>query len=204
MKFKVGCHKEIPLPIWSQIAHTLRLEGGYVNDIADSGGETNFGITHSVAVLFKTYFQNYIDIKGKVWNGSMKTMPKSFAADVYTYKYFYGPKFNLIEDENIQKELFDSGVNCGTVRPVKWLQEILNIFNNKGTHYPDMKVDGYIGKQTVNALTSYTNLRGEEGLIILYNALNTKQGAFYMDLATRREKDEKFVYGWFSNRIDFI
>jgi len=32
-------------------------------------------------------------------------------------------------------------------------------------------------------------------------ALNCLQGAFYVELAEKREKDERFVYGWLLNRV---
>lgn len=204
MNFKVGCHEEVLPFVWDQVSHVLSVEGGYVNDPSDSGGETKYGITLSTAKEFSSHWSKYTTDDNKSWCGSIITMPKDFAADVYTYKYFYKPKFNLVVDNKIAKELFDTGVNCGTLVPVKWLQELLNVFNNKGKYYPDMVVDGYLGNTTFKALSKFTSIRGAEGLTILYNALNCKQGSFYIDLATRREKDEKFVYGWFSNRVDFI
>ncbi len=33
-------------------------------------------------------------------------------------------------------------------------------------------------------------------------ALNALQGAFYVELAERRAKDEAFVYGWLLNRVE--
>jgi lysozyme family protein len=204
MSFKVGCHQEVSTFVWDVVSHVLSVEGGYINDVSDSGGETNYGITLAVSKEFSSYWNKYITKEGESWDGSMVTMPKGFAADIYTYKYFFKPKFNLIVDDKLAKELFDTGVNCGTLVPVKWLQELLNVFNNKESYYPDMVVDGYLGNTTFKALESFITVRGQKGLTVLYNALNCKQGAFYIDLATRREKDEKFVYGWFSNRVDFI
>ena len=46
------------------IDEIIRKEGGYVNDPADSGGETNWGITVSRA-------------RQSGYNGDMRTMPRS-------------------------------------------------------------------------------------------------------------------------------
>jgi len=37
--------------------------------------------------------------------------------------------------------------------------------------------------------------------LVLCRALNCLQGAYYIELAERREKDERFVYGWLKNRV---
>jgi len=84
------------------------------------------------------------------------------------------------------------------VRAGKFLQRALNVLNNTGSLYRDLKVDGAIGSATVSALRGYLDGRDEGTLV---KALNCLQGAFYITLAERREKDERFVYGWFKNRV---
>jgi lysozyme family protein len=72
------------------------------------------------------------------------------------------------------------------------------VLNNREGLYRDLKVDGIIGLATVSALTRYLEQRDESALV---KALNCLQGAFYIELAERREKDETFVYGWFKHRV---
>lgn len=195
----IGCYKESPQFVKDFIMTTVKHEGSYVDDPNDSGGKTNWGITYKTALKFKDSWNLYN------WDGDMKTMPMEFAKDVYAYDYFYIPRFNLVakESELIAQELFDTGVNTGTSRPSRWLQELLNVFNNNQSYYGDISEDGIIGKGTCSAFKSFLNKRGKKGEEVLYNALNIKQGAFYIDLATRRSKDEKFVWGWLVNRTDF-
>lgn len=192
-------YKESPDFVQCFIDATIRHEGGYVNDPNDSGGETNYGITKAVADKFKSSWIDY------AWNGNMVTMPLQFAQDVYAQEYFFSPRFNLVAEKShlIAQELFDTGVNTGTSRPSKWLQQLLNVFNNQQTFYKDITVDGKIGPRTCAALQSFLNRRGKEGERVMYNALNIMQGSFYIDLATRREKDQKFVWGWINSRVDF-
>jgi len=85
----------------------------------------------------------------------------------------------------------------------KYLQRSLNALNQRGTFYSDVPVDGDVGPVTIAALRTFLRLRGVPGTTVLLRALNALQGAFYIELAERREKDEDFVYGWLSNRINF-
>ena len=35
----------------------------------------------------------------------------------------------------------------------------------------------------------------------MFILLNCLQGAYYVDLAERREKDQRFMYGWLTHRV---
>lgn len=169
------------------IDEIIRVEGGYVNDPADSGGETNFGITEDVA-------------RANGYTGSMRDMPREVAFNIYAAKYWDKVKGDqLVElSELIAEEVVDTAVNMGTGRAGKFLQRALNVLNNRGQLYPDLVVDGGIGPATLSALGQYLGQRTE---IALLRALNCLQGAYYIELAERREKDEAFVYGWLKNRV---
>jgi lysozyme family protein len=95
----------------------------------------------------------------------------------------------------------DTGVNMGIGRASTFLQIALNAFNNQGAYYADIVEDGDIGSGTLKALSAYWDKRGIKGKEVLLEALNCQQGAFYLDLTRRRQKDEKYIYGWFSNRV---
>ncbi|KQU81624.1 MULTISPECIES: putative peptidoglycan-binding domain-containing protein [unclassified Rhizobacter] len=83
-----------------------------------------------------------------------------------------------------------------------FLQRALNVLNMEGTWYPDVQADGRIGPMTIAALREYMRRRGAGGQVVLLRALNALQGAFYVELAERRAKDEAFVYGWLLNRVE--
>jgi len=168
------------------IDEIIRVEGGYVNDPNDSGGETNFGITEAVA---RPYF-----------NGDMRDLPREIAVAIYTVQYWDKVRGDdlVALSEAVAEEVVDTGVNMGPKRAGTFLQRSLNVLNNRGQLYPDITVDGSIGPGTISALTSYLNVRDGVTLVKMLNCL---QGAFYVDLAERREKDEKFINGWFKNRV---
>lgn len=165
----------------------IRVEGGYVNDPNDSGGETNFGITFDTARAYG-------------YTGSMRNLPRETAFDIYAAKYWDIVRADDIVElsESIAAEVVDTAVNMGPKRAVTFLQRALNAFNDRGRWYPDIVIDGRIGPATINALAGYMQNRDEKTFVKVLNCL---QGAFYIELAERREKDERFINGWFRNRI---
>lgn len=169
----------------------IEVEGGYVNDPSDSGGETNYGITKQVAREYG-------------YNGAMIDLPRSLAFEIYENLYWDSMRLDDVEKiagSKIAEELADTAVNMGVGRASKFLQRSLNVLNNRGESYKDLRVDGVIGNKTLNALRSFIENREDEGKAVLFKMLNSLQGAFYITLAERREKDERFLYGWFKNRV---
>ena len=166
----------------------IDVEGGYVDNASDSGGETNFGITYDVA-------------RSNGYRGDMIHMPIIFAFKIYSEKYWDSVCGDLILElsESVTEEVVDTGVNMGTGRAAEFLQRSLNVLNSKQSLYNDLTVDKDIGPATINALKAYLSKRDEGVLVKMLNCL---QGSFYVELAERREKDEDFMYGWFKNRIE--
>jgi lysozyme family protein len=162
----------------------IAVEGGYVNDPSDSGGETNFGVTIAVA-------------RANGYEGPMRDMPESVAFDIYATQYWDTMKGDeLVElSEIVAAEVIDTAVNMGTARAGRFLQRALNVLS-KGE---SLTVDGQVGLVTIRALTSYLWRGRDEKTLV--KALDCLQGAFYIELAERREKDEKFVYGWLKHRV---
>ncbi|MGE8142316.1 glycoside hydrolase family 108 protein [Novosphingobium sp. NPDC080210] len=175
------------------LSDLLRVEGGYVNDPRDAGGETNFGITKATAVA-------------NGYTGSMRDLTKDQALEIYRKQYFYTPGFGLVADAGVPSvaaELFDTGVNMGPAVAAKFLQQSLNALNNQGKDYADITVDGKIGPGTINALKGLIKKRGlEDTETVLLKALNCLQGARYISLAESRPTNEAFLFGWLMNRVE--
>lgn len=170
--------------------HLVGLEGHYSNNPLDSGGETCWGVTVLTA-------------RACGYVGEMRDMPLPVAKAIYKTKYWSKVGGDGVANiyPRVAYELFDTAVNIGPAKAVQWLQEALNIFNNRGSFYPDQAVDGVAGAATFSALSEYQKRRGAEGEDVLLRYLNVEQGAFYNKLCKTREKDEAFVYGWYKNRI---
>lgn len=165
-------------------------EAGYVNHPADRGGPTNWGITEVVARAFG-------------YHGRMQDMPRSVARQIYTERYWLQPRFDLVNEHSapVAEELLDTGVNMGTGVAARFLQRALNVLNQEGRHYPDIAVDGAIGRMTIAALRAYLAQRGKNGHLVLLRALNAQQGVRYIEIAESRPSQEAFVHGWFLHRV---
>lgn len=172
------------------IGPVLAAEGGYSNNPADSGAETNYGVTVAVA-------------RANGYNGDMASMSVADAAAIYNLAYWRRPGYALVANASfpIAAELFDCGVNMGPSTASSFLQRCLNVFNHQGADYPDIATDGQIGPGTVAALVAYLAKRGAQGEQVLLKAIRCLRGAHYIAITEARQADESFVYGWLDNRI---
>lgn len=169
----------------------IQREGGYVNNPADRGGATKYGITEAVA-------------RQNGYKGNMKDLPLETAKAIYKKQYWTQPRFDQVNEINtaVAEELLDTGVNCGTGFAKPLLQRALNLLNNQGKGgWPDLAVDGVYGPATLSALKSYLAKRGKEGEITLLKVLNILQGNRYIEIAERNPSQEQFFYGWIANRV---
>lgn len=170
------------------------VEGGYVKDPSDSGGETNFGCTKALCDEYSTQLKQLFN-----WDGKMINLTKEMAFWLYTTHFWkrMGGDDLLAVHPLIADKMFDFAINSGVTTAVSALQTILNLNNNNGALYPDLaKIDGGYGALTSAALKAYVKARGKEGIERLLVALLAYQGDNFKDIAIRRSKDEKFYYGW--------
>ncbi len=134
------------------ITIVLRHEGGYVNNPADPGGETKYGIS-------KRQYPS-LDIK----NLSVKEAEKIYFED-YWMKY----GFEAIPYDGLAAKVFDIGVNVGPQRAIRFMQEgAIELGAQIG-------IDGRIGPQTIAAVSMFD----EESLIERFKE-NAK--SYYLNL----------------------
>lgn len=172
-----------------QNIHPDDKNGGYTNDPDDPGGETNWGWTESTLkahgidthprdLTFKQAFDAYRTI---FW-------VRSGAEAVYNFQPW------------LARTIFNYGVHAGYSKAARHLQTLLNIHNNRGKRWDDLKVDGQVGGRTLAALEAYIRLRkGEIGEDVLFTDYAIMMGAFYQELAIKKDSYEKYTYG-FSRR----
>lgn len=115
-------------------------EGGYSNNPADPGGETNWGITIAVA-------------RENGYLGSMKDMDASVAKTIYAKKYWLSEFENL--PYPVAFQVFDAAVNSGVGQAIRWLQRSVGTAD-----------DGKIGPVTLTAVSNINPLK----LVLLFNA----------------------------------
>lgn len=172
------------------IESLIEREGGYVDHPNDRGGPTMFGVTEQVARAYG-------------YHGRMQDLPRSMAVNIYLERYWLDPNFHLVNEHApaVAEELLDTGVNMGQTVASEFFQRMLNVLNKGGTTYPDLKVDGRIGKVTILAMRSYLAHRGADGHTVLLRGLNCLQGARYVGIAENNSKQESFMHGWLLHRV---
>jgi lysozyme family protein len=173
------------------IKHVLNIEGGYVNDPADSGGETNHGVTLETA-------------RANGYIGPMKDMTIVDALRIAKTAFWDTMNLDTVAgfDYALALVMLRAGYHCGPGQASKWLQTALNAANNEQKLWKDISVDGGVGPHTIMALQAMNSRRGYEGMKVLRKAVNCQYGAFLTELTMKRQKDERFWYGWMKERID--
>lgn len=177
------------------ITDVLQREGSaFTDDPKDSGGPTKWGITQAT-------LSRYLGRPAS--RSEVEALDERTARAVYRFLFVDEPGYTAVlqRSEAIGSEVIDTGVNMGPPRATMMLQAALNGLNRNGRDYPDIAEDGRCGAGTIAALTAYLAKRGREGETVLLRALNCQQGAYYLDLARRRPKDEEYLYGWLRERV---
>lgn len=172
------------------VSALISREGGYVNNAADRGGETIWGITAAVA-------------RENGYGGPMAAMTREQAIAIYRAKYWAKPGLYLIAplSRAVAEELLDTGVNMGTGTAGVFFQRALNALNRCGKDYADVMVDGGVGPATAKAFQTYLKRNGASAEAIMLKALNCLQGARYIELSEGRVANETFTNGWLAQRV---
>jgi len=183
-------------------SRTMLHEGDYNNDEDDAGGETYRGISRRYNPSWKGWeviddckrfdfsLEDCLNMKGNI----MDDLVEDFYKDKY-WNPFWGDE---IDNQAIANELFDTAVNMGIYRAVKFLQQALNYLNRNGTIYSDIVEDGAFGRNTMRAFKSLP----KRDYDVLYKMMNVLQGMHYMNYMSKSPTQEKYARGWFK-RVDF-
>lgn len=156
----------------------IGIEGGYVNNSNDKGGETKYGISK------RAY--PHLDIK---------KLTLKDAEQIYYNDYWFNIKLDYIDNYAIQSELFDTAVNMGIYKAQTIFQQALNLMNRNQKNYKDLVVDGVIGNKTIQAYNKVDKK-------ILLKVLNGLQFMNYVRICERDKSQEVFFNGWMK-RVNF-
>ena len=168
------------------VAGVFAVEGGYVNNPADPGGETNHGVTLQVA-------------RDHGYTGPMQELPKEFAQQIYARDYIERPNFHRViaMSPAVGEKLVDAGVNAGPGRSARWFQQSLNHLSRGGADFPLVAVDGQVGVQSLAAYQALERKRGRvKACELTLKLLDVQQGAHYLSLGK-----PMFIVGWTDNRL---
>jgi len=176
-------------------AKTMKNEGGYCNDPLDAGGETYKGISRKYNPSWGGWFvidalRDDTDFPECLEDDELLQID---VKKLYKQKYFdpyEGDSMSL----GLAMEMFDTSVNMGVGRAVKFLQISLNILNRNGKLYSDMVEDGDFGPTTEKCLKLYLE---NDSIELLLKMLNVLQGNHYINYMKKSPNQERYARGWF-------
>lgn len=166
-------------------------EGGYVNDPNDKGGETYAGISRNNWSGWRGWL--IIDGLKETDGVSAALINRKAKANVQLVELiwsFYKQNFwdinqlGLIRDQQLANTVYDFGVNSGTARAAKYLQDSVNL-----VAAVNLVADGIIGPVTLQAV----NASDPAKLTLIYN---NKRQAFYSSIA--KGTQARFLKSWLS------
>ena len=153
----------------------IQSEGGYVNDPADAGGETNLGVT---AGAWGAYLGRPIN------SGEMQALTKDTVKPFYRQMYWDKVKGDDLP-AGVDYAVFDFAVNAGVSRAAKFLQRSVGAVD-----------DGVIGNGTLGKVAVTNKQR-------LLAAFADQKQRFYNGLALSNPSQQKFLKGWLA-RVDKV
>jgi lysozyme family protein len=151
------------------VDEVIEREGGYVDNPADRGGPTKYGITLATLAAWRGASVDADDVAA---------LSVTEARAIYANRYIRVPGFNLLTDPTLRAVVVDAGVHSGPARAVRWLQEALRV-----------PVDGILGPVTVHAANATD---GRRTAIRLCCA----RVRFLGRLVTDDPKQSVFAAGW--------
>lgn len=151
----------------------LANEGGWVNDSADPGGATNYGIS----LRWLRTVQPGADEQ------TIRHLTVEQAAGLYRRYWWEANGYGLIVDQRCATKIFDTAVNVGATEAHRLVQKALC---DCGV---DVEVDGIFGPQTLEAVNAVDSLR-------FLGKLVSEQADFYTRLALSKPELGKFLPNW--------
>jgi lysozyme family protein len=174
------------------IPTVLQHEGGFVNDINDPGGATNFGISlywlKASGIISQDGFLSDVNHDGRIDINDIKALTPATAEQYYRAMWWNHYSFGNFLVQEVATKIFDTAVNMGGIPTIKLAQKAVNILGGK------LVVDGLLGMNTFKAINDVEPTK----LLIYFREI---QEAYYYSLVVVNPALQKFLRGWL-NRAD--
>lgn len=162
------------------ISRVIEREGSYVDDPADRGGPTKYGITMATLYAWR---------KAPVSARDVEQLTADEARRIYRANYFPAG-FERIPEPALLELVFDYGVNSGVGAAVRSLQTVL-----QRSGYYDGRIDGDFGPKSAAALAKVQNWTA------LFYAVKCERYELLLRYVGAAPAQARFAIGW-SNRQD--
>lgn len=166
------------------IDDVLRREGGFVDHPADRGGPTKYGITQATlsAHLGRT-----------ATVAEVRRLTRDVARGIYRRDYFAAPRIDQLP-ERVQPLLFDSAVNHGPSRAIRFLQRVCN-----DAGFGTIVEDGAVGPATRAAAAAADRAMQDW----LTAAVAEERRLFYHQIVEADPGQRVFLAGWLNRLAEF-
>lgn len=164
------------------IPDILAHEGGdrYTNRPHDRGGPTKYGITQRTLAASRGH---------PVTPDEVKALTEPEARVIYRAWYWEKCWCDQIQNQIVATKIFDIAVNLGVMRRGEDAAEILQQAINLCTRPDRVRVDGWIGAETIAGVNECDPIR-------LLGALCLLQRDYYLELITHDPTQEENRAGW--------
>jgi len=144
----------------------LKHEGGLVNNPADPGGLTNFGISQ----------RSYPNV-------DIMRLTVEKASDIYFKDYWLKGRYNQIAHKELSAKVFDSAVNMGNRQANKLIQRACLAAGK------NIVVDGALGRKSFEAINSC------DGNLLLA-VFRSEMASYYRLIIAKKPSLAVFKNGW--------
>ncbi len=174
-------------PIFDKaLAFVLSHEGTrFVDDAADPGGATKFGISLREAEALGHLAGLDLDVNhdGHIDAADIAALTEDEAGQIYREAYWDKWGYGRINDRDVAAKVFDLAVNMGPSQAHRVAQQAV-----RSARFP-LPEDGVLGPQTLSAINAAPPAA-------LYAALKSEAAGFYRWLAATKPALGKFLDGW--------
>jgi len=168
------------------VGQLLELEGGYVNDPQDPGGETFRGLSRK---NWPTWIGWSKLDQHKLLPGFPDTLRDdtrlSAMVKAFYSEQFWDPLWGQINSQELSNKLLDMSVNMGKATAVALVQVSLGFLSNS-----PIVTDGIFGPRTLDFLNGMNEQK-------LLHELRVRAVKRYHDIVVANPVSEKFLLGWF-------
>jgi lysozyme family protein len=157
----------------------LAHEGGLVDNPADPGGVTDFGIS------LRFLQEHGLDLNGDgdVDGDDIRGLTHDQAGDIYRHYFWDANDYSRIADQTLATKVFDVCVNSGPHQAHTLVQRALCAVGQIVT------VDGALGAKSFAAIAAADAAK-------LTQAICDAQADFYRNLAKQKPQLAQFLSGW--------
>lgn len=183
----------------AEVRKLLVREGGFVDDPADRGGTTNFGISLRFLKAEGAFDEDGdgiadfdLDMDGDIDGRDIRKLTRGDAVFLY-HRCFWQPVRAEDFARPLGEAMFDQAVNGGLTASRKLLQQALNAC--KVPNQRRLTVDGDVGGLTMDCYSQALACPGI-GMPALMAAYRAATADRYRAIAARYPSQKRFLAGW--------